>query len=408
MVNEALVVLNKFAKSIPDIFMGPDRTGYILENIQHLSVEERSLLIEFVNHILTVMIDRGASDIEVGGPGAANYIWFRIQGNKQRVKDLPNLRNDEAAALIAVILNKNQHRHLMVNRNLDFSYTFKHQRLNHYVRFRADAYFDLDCLTLNMRAISNTIRPLEALEFHSYAIQTMSHQYIKFGLSLVTGITGSGKSSTLDSIINYHNLVDPCHIIVVASPIEYVHQSNMCIIKHREIGRDVLSFKEGVAQALRQDPDIVVIGEMRDPETILATLEVADTGHKVFSTLHTSSAIESIDRIIAEVSPVEQDRVRMRLADVLVSVISQKLVPGVEGNLVLAKEVLVVTPSVKAAIKNNNTSEIYLMMNQGGQLGMTTMEQDLVRLYQQRKISKDNMIAFANNKNRILQLFKAV
>lgn len=147
---------------------------------------------------------------------------------------------------------------------------------------------------------------------------------------------------------------------------------------------------------------------MRDPETILATLEVADTGHKVFSTLHTSSAIESIDRIIAEVSPVEQDRVRMRLADVLVSVISQKLVPGVEGNLVLAKEVLVVTPSVKAAIKNNNTSEIYLMMNQGGQLGMTTMEQDLVRLYQQRKISKDNMIAFANNKNRILQLFKAV
>lgn len=201
MVNEALVVLNKFAKSIPDIFMGPDRTGFILENIQHLSVEERSLLIEFVNHILTVMIDRGASDIEVGGPGTANYIWFRIQGNKQRVKDLPNLRNDEAAALIAVILNKNQHRHLMVNRNLDFSYTFKHQRLNQYVRFRADAYFDLDCLTLNMRAISNTIRPLEALEFHSYAIQTMSHQYIKFGLSLVTGITGSGKSSTLDSII---------------------------------------------------------------------------------------------------------------------------------------------------------------------------------------------------------------
>ena len=142
----------------------------------------------------------------------------------------------------------------------------------------------------------------------------MNHSYIKFGLSLITGITGSGKSTTLDAIIDYHNQTNPCQIIVVASPIEYVHTSNNSIIKHREVGRDVLSFKEGVTQALRQDPDIIVIGEMRDPETILASVEVADTGHKVFSTLHTSSAVESIDRIIAEVNPAEQERVRMRLS----------------------------------------------------------------------------------------------
>jgi len=163
-----------------------------------------------------------------------------------------------------------------------------------------------------------------------------------------------------------------------------------------------------VTQALRQDPDIIVIGEMRDPDTILAALEVTDTGHKVFSTLHTSSAVESIDRIIAEVHPNEQDRVRNRLADVLISVVSQKLVPSLDGKRVMAKEVLLVNYNVKAAIKNNNTSEIYLMINQGGQQGMITMEQDLKRLYLSKKISLETAIAYANNKTRIQQNLTAV
>ncbi|PID61683.1 MAG: twitching motility protein PilT [Ignavibacteriae bacterium] len=408
MIKKALEILSNFTKEIPEAYHGPDRTNHILDKSGELSLENREILLKFFNHILSVMIDRGASDIEIGGPGAGNYIWFRIQGIKRRVEDLPNLKIDEASLFISAILNDNQRRHLSVNRNLDFSYTFNYEKNNTNVRFRADAYFDLDAITLNMRAISSTLRAITGYQFHPYALQAMNHKYIKFGLSLVTGITGSGKSTTLDAVIDYHNQSNPCQIIIIAAPIEYVHRSKESIIKHREVGRDVLSFKEGVVQALRQDPDIIIIGEMRDPDTILATLEVADTGHKVFSTLHTSSAIESIDRIIAEVNPVEQERVRMRLADVLVSVVSQKLVPGIDGKFVLAKEVLVVTQSVKAAIKNNNTSEIYLMMNQGGQQGMMTMEQDLMRLYKERKISKENVIAFANNKNRIRQLLKAV
>jgi twitching motility protein PilT len=168
-----------------------------------------------------------------------------------------------------------------------------------------------------------------------------------------------------------------------------------------------MSFKDGVIQALRQDPDIIVIGEMRDPETIIAALEVTDTGHKVFSTLHTSSAVESLDRIIAEVNPAEQERVRNRLADVLISVVSQKLVPSIDGKRVLAKEVLIVTPSVKAAIKNNNTSEIYMMINQGSKVGMITMEQDLKRLYLNKKISLDSAMAYANNKTRMQQIMTA-
>jgi len=155
---------------------------------------------------------------------------------------------------------------------------------------------------------------------------------------------------------------------------------------------------------MRQDPDIIVIGEMRDPDTILAALEVTDTGHKVFSTLHTSSAVESIDRIVAEVHPNEQERVRNRLADVLVSVVSQKLVPTIDGRLVLAKEVLVVNSNVRAAIKNNNTSEIYMMINQGAPSGMITMEQDLKRLYLNKTITLESVMAYSNHKKRMEQI----
>jgi twitching motility protein PilT len=308
--------------------------------------------------------------------------------------------------LIVSLLTNNQCKHLLDERNLDFSYTFHYDVVSKNVRFRADAYFDIDSLALNMRAISATTRPLESLGFHQNAIRVISHNYIKFGLTLITGITGSGKSTTLDAIIDFHNKFDPAHIVIIASPIEYVHKSNKAIIRHREVGKDVLSFQAGVVQALRQDPDIIVIGEMRDPETILAALEVTDTGHKVFSTLHTSSATESIDRIIAEVNPIEQERVRNRLADVLTCVVSQKLVPTVDKKRAIVKEVLIVTPSVKAAIKNNNTSEIYMMIMQGGPQGMITMEQDLLRLVKERMITKETAVGYANNKTRMLQLLK--
>jgi twitching motility protein PilT len=408
MINEAKEILTSFARQIPPTVIGAEKVNYIAEKLKDISAEQKLLLLKYMNHILSIMLERDASDVEVGGHGTNGTIWLRVHGNKKRVEDLPSLNSEEATVLILNLLNNNQMRHLLVSRNLDFSYTFHFDKLNKPVRFRADAYYDLDSIALNMRAISATTRPIESLEFHPYALRQMSHSYIKFGLSLVTGITGSGKSTTLDSIIAMHNKVDPCHIVIIAAPIEYVHVSNISIIRHREVGRDVLSFKEGVIQSLRQDPDLIVIGEMRDPDTIMAALEVTDTGHKVFSTLHTSSATESIDRIIAEVNPVEQERVRFRLADVLTTIVSQKLVPTIDGKRTLAKEVLVVTPSVRAAIKNNNTSEIYMMIVQGGQQGMLTMEQDLLRLFKLRKITQETAMAYANNKTRMLQLIKGV
>ena len=406
--SEYKTVLKKFLDTVPAIYYGTEKVNYILENIEKISPDSRMVLRNLVNRLLTSMIERDASDIELGGHGNGGFVWLRVYGKKERVKEFPQFTEDEAAVIIINLLNNNQRRYLSVTRNLDFSYTFFYERKKIEARFRACTYFDMETLALNMRAINSTIRPLNTLEFHSNVIKVMSHSYIKFGLSLITGITGSGKSTTLDAIIEEHNKYDPAHIVIIASPIEYVHKSNVCIIRHREVGRDVLSFKDGVIQALRQDPDIIIIGEMRDPETIIAALEVTDTGHKVFSTLHTSSAVESIDRIVAEVHPTEQERVRNRLADVLISVVSQKLVPSLDGKRILAKEVLIVTPSVKAAIKNNNTSEIYMMINQGGQSGMITMEQDLKRLYLNKRISLDTAIAYANNKTRIQQILSAV
>jgi len=408
MIKEIKNILEPFIDKIPKATFGPERVTYIIEHFNEFDNDQKLLMLEVINKILTNMVEMEASDIELGGHGTDGYVWMRIYGKKNRVMEIPRLTPDETACLIINLMNENQRRYLLVTRNLDFSYTFLYERKNTEIRFRADSYFDLDRLALNMRAINADIRPIESLDFHQNAIKSLSHKYIKFGLTLVTGITGSGKSSTLDSIIDFHNQTDNAHIVIIASPIEFVHKSNQCIIRHREVGRDVLSFKDGVIQALRQDPDIIVIGEMRDPDTILAALEITDTGHKVFSTLHTSSAVESIDRIIAEVHPSEQERVRNRLADVLISIVSQKLVPSLDGKRALAKEVLIVNPSVKAAIKNNNTGEIYMMINQGGQNGMMTMEQDLKRLYLSKKISIENAMAYANNKTRMQQILSAI
>jgi twitching motility protein PilT len=172
------------------------------------------------------------------------------------------------------------------------------------------------------------------------------------------------------------------------------------------VGRDVPTFKDGIVQSLRQDPDIVVIGEMRDPSTISAALEITDSGHKVFSTLHTSSAVESIDRIIAEYPHEEQTRVRNRLADVLRCIVSQKLVPSTSGGRALVKEVLWMTPPARAAVKNGNINEVYQMIWEGTGQGQITLEQDLFNLLRQGVITRETAMNFANNKRRFSQLIQ--
>jgi len=399
-------LLKNIAGKIPHNLSGIDRQIFIADMIEKTSPEERLILRKLFEKFLLMMRENDASDIDLGGNGCDGKIWYRIQGEKKPEEKFGTFTLFETDVLCQSLLSSKQRNYLFKNKNLDFSFQIYDNEKNE--RFRADLYFDLDHLCLNMRYIQNTILPVSDLGFHPNILKAMSLKFVKQGLILITGITGSGKSSTLDSILDINNSTVNAHITIIGSPIETVHTSKKCIVRHREVGNDVLSFKEGAIQSLRQDPDVIVVGEMRDPDTIMTVLEITDSGHKVFSTLHTASAVESLDRIIAECPSVEQERIRNRLADVLTCVVSQKLVPGTGGKRILAKEVLLSTPSVKAAIKNNNTGEIYQMITESNRLGMITMEQDLHRLYLKKQITKEEAVNYANNKNRILELLKGI
>lgn len=387
----------------PSEISGFDEIQYIVNLLFELPSDQRESLKRHVESYLEDMDKLEASDIDMGGDGCVGRVWYRIHGTKKAADRSEKYTLQESNILILSILSDSQMETLIMNKSVDLSYALSIDRDR---RYRCTCYFDLENLGMNMRKINNEIRPFAGLNLHPEVAKVLSLKYLKYGLTLVTGITGSGKSTTLDTIIDANNRSVRGHIVIIASPIELVHKPVKCIVRHREVGSDVATFRDGIVQAMRQDPDIVVIGELRDNVAIKNALEVTDSGHKVFSTLHTASAMESIDRIIGETPLNEQERVRVRLADVLTCVISQKLVNTIEGTRVLAKEVLVATPPVRAAIRNNNISEIYQMLNEGGQYGMHTLEQDLVRLVRQRIISPDEALNQANNKTRIKQLLK--
>ncbi len=381
---------------------GSERIRKCAELLRNTPDEIRRELREELEEMLLRMDSNEASDMDIGGLGCSNTVWYRVHGQKKPDTDY-QYSLAETDLMLLNVLNPTQIDTLIINQSLDFSYTLENAE-GVKQRYRSTMYLDLDHLAMNMRSISTQIRPFGGLGLHPEAAKLLSLNYMKYGLTLVTGITGSGKSSTLDTIIDANNRTIEAHIVIIASPIEMVHKPKKCIIRHREVGRDVTSFKAGAVQSLRQDPDIIVIGELRDPDTIQTALEITDSGHKTFATLHTASATESIDRIIGEVQVDQQERVRNRLADVLTCVISQKLLPSTDGKRVLAKEVLVVTPSVRAAIRNNTLGEIYQMINEGGSAGMITMEQDLKRLYQEDKITIYDAISHANNKKRLREI----
>lgn len=404
MALEARNLLDKLKKRIPDLLLEYERQRFIsTEIVDKLTLEELASLREYMNDVLMLMREYEASDIEMGGYSSTHHIWLRIKGEKKQAEQFGRFDIDDFSILILAILTGEQRKRLFEKLSYDFSYTIpglNDQR----IRYRACVYFELGDIALNMRAINAKIRPYESYGFGLNVTKMFSLEHTHAGLILITGITGSGKSTTMDAIVDMNNETVNGHIVIIARPIEFVHRSKNCIIRQREVGIDTLSFKNGTIESLRQDPDIIVIGEMRDPQTIMAGLEAADSGHKVLSTLHTSSAVESIDRILGEVPSIEQERVRNRLADTLKCVVSQKLVKGRQNQIELVKEVLVMTPSIKAAIRNNNTSEIYQMISEGTKYGMMTLEQDLKRVVRQRKITSEQAIKYANNKRRMQQL----
>lgn len=403
-IENVKTIMEKMIARVPEFTFGQERQEIFTRMLLKLPTEIRRPMRELILSFLQEMVRLDASDIDIGGMGCKGQIWYRVYGTKAPDESLGEYKHDESDILILNLLSERDRETLFQDRSVDFSYSMEHEDMM--IRFRATAYFDLNHLSLNMRLINKSIRPLESLGFHANVLKILNLNYVKQGLVLITGITGSGKSTTLDSIVNANNHACKAHIVIISNPIEYVHQPIKAIVRHREVGRDVMSFKDGTIQSLRQDPDIIVIGEMRDAETISTVLEVADSGHKVFTTLHTSSATEAIDRILGETPSSEQNRIRERLADVITCVISQKLVPSMDGRLILAKEVMLATEAIKASIRNNHTDEIYHLIYQGGEMGMVTMEQDLVNLYRKKMISYQEAYSNANNKKRLTDIIK--
>jgi len=394
-------------ENLPHNLVGQDRVRYLADQVNALLDKDRTALREHMSILAERMLVLGASDLDAGGPACNGMIWYRVNGDKMPIQEMGTYSEDETDMLFLNLLTQTQLDVLFEEYAVDFSFELPTKGADgRRRRFRATCYFDYDHLGLNFRAITDEVRSLRSIGFHPLVERGLLFRHERDGLTLITGVTGSGKSSTLDAVMDANNDDVPGHVVIIGKPIEYMHRSKKCIVRHREVGKDVRSFKEGIVHALRQDPDIVVIGEMRDPETISAALEITDSGHKVFSTLHTSSAVESIDRIIGEYPPEEQERVRNRLADVLRCIVSQKLLPRIGGGRVLAKEVLWMTPSARAAIKNDNSGEIYQMMWEGGAAGQVTLEQDLFRLLRQGLISAEVAMNYANNKRRLQQLMR--
>jgi twitching motility protein PilT len=390
--------------NLPDNISGEERIGLISTKLEQLPDTDRKAMRSHIESLLQYMTEIDASDIDFGGPGCAGRVWYRSHGEKKPSSIHKNYETTETNALLLNLISRKQVDFLKERGSIDFSFSFGFDEDNKPMRFRATIYMELDNLAMNMRKINNEIRPFKTLNLHPEAAKALSLNYLKFGLTLVTGITGSGKSSTLDTIIDANNRSASGHIVIISSPVELVHESKRCIVRHREVGRDVKSFRAGAVESLRQDPDIIMIGELRDEETIQTALEITDSGHKTFSTLHTASATESIDRIIGEINVNQQERVRNRLADVLTCVISQKLLPSTDGKRVMAKEVLLGTSSIKAAIRNNNLNEIYQMLTEGSALGMNTLEQELKKLFEERRITLESAMSYANNKTRMREL----
>lgn len=390
----------------PPEYEGLALMRWYADAVEKLPVEDRDAARARFAAMARRMVELDASDLDLGGPASNDRLWYRVDGSKRPYEDAGRLSVEEADLLLLSLLTALQRDHLLDRYAIDFGYSLPTEAGEQDRRFRTTIYYDLKHLALSIRMLAWKPRPLHTLGFHPVIERGLLFQYVRDGLTLITGVTGSGKSTTLDAIVDANNDDTEGHVLIIAQPLEYIHTSKRCIVRHREVGVDVDNFLDGMVQGLRQDPDIVVVGEMRDPETISTAMEMADTGHKIFSTLHTGSAIETIDRIVAEYPPAEQERVRHRLADVLRCVVSQKLLPAIGGGRVLAKEVLWMTPSARAAIKNDNAGEIYQMIWQGADQGMVTLEQDLVRLVHTGDVTPDVAMNFANNKRRLHRLLR--
>ena len=337
-----------------------------------------------IEMLLQEVINQHASDLhlQVGLPP-----MLRIDGALTPVANTPSLDVETTERLIFSILDNEQKQILLKDKEFDFSFAF-----GDLGRFRVNAFHERGNIAAAMRLIPNDIPTLAELGLP--AVVESFADYPR-GLVLVTGPTGSGKSTTLAALLDKINSERSEHIITIEDPIEFTHKSKRSVIVQREVHYDTYSFSAALRSALREDPDVVLIGEMRDLETISAAITIAETGHLVFATLHTNSASQSIDRMVNVFPPHQQPQIRAQLANILMAICSQRLVPAIGGGRVVAAEVLVANPAVRNVIREGKSHQLDAIIQTGADQGMQTMDRTLVSLVQSGTVTYDSAREFA-------------
>lgn len=327
-----------------------------------------------IEKILSFVVENNASDVHLIA-GIAPSV--RIDGELRPATQFAVLTREDIEVLVYPLLTPEQKELLLANKELDFSFGFGGGTYGDLGRFRVNAYYQRGTLSAAFRFLSPTIKTVDDLQLpkvvHNFAA-------LRQGFVLVCGPTGQGKSTTLAAVINEVNLTRATHILTVEDPIEYVYPKGKSIISQREMGQDTHSWTNALRSALREDPDVVLVGEMRDPETMAAAITVAETGHLVFSTLHTNSASQSIDRIVDSFPPHQQPQIRIQLAATLKGIVSQRLLPRLGGGRAPAAEVLIGTPAIANNIREGKTHLIDSVIQTSQSIGMITLEASLASL----------------------------
>ena len=370
-----------------------DKTKTLATSSQALTGSKASNASLQIQQLFKVMVDNGASDLHItlgSAPG------MRISGEMVRVK-IPPLKAEDTKRLVYQILTEVQRSGLEKNLEIDFSFGVKGL-----ARFRANCFYSKGAVAAVFRQVPSQVPDFDTLGLPNVLLEMTD---VSNGLILVTGPTGSGKSTTLASIIDRLNSTEAGHILTLEDPVEFMHQHKLSIVNQREVGVDTLNFANGLRSLLRQDPDIVLVGELRDVETIEAALEVAETGHLVFGTLHTNSTIQTISRIINVFPADQQDPVRTLLSFVLQGVVAQQLLPKKGGGRVLCQEILRVTPAIRNLIREDKLHQIYSQMQINQTVTkMTTMNQSIKRALDAGYITPEDALSYSNNPEEMQKL----
>ena len=344
--------------------------------------------------LLEEMIQKDASDLHIT---AAERPKLRVDGDIVDSSAIEVLTPKDTLQLAYSVLTENQKKRFETDDELDFSFG-----IQNLARFRGNVFKQRGCVAMVIRMIPFNVRTFQELGLPAIIAKLAERPR---GLILVTGPTGSGKSTTLAAIIDKINKERKGHIITVEDPIEFIHRHQSCLVNQREIGTDTKSFASALKYALREDPDVILVGEMRDLETVGAALTIAETGHLVLATLHTNSAAESINRVIDVFPSNQQSQVRAQLAFVLEGVVTQTLLPKLKGRgRSMAAEIMVATPAIRALIRDDKVHQIYSAMQAGKKFGMQTMNDALFQLYTAREVAQEECERVSHDPKEFLRM----